>query len=79
MKCPHCNGTGELTGDEVHFGALICAVRKARGWTQQELADAMHMSRGQIANVEVGRSDIPLKTLARFAEALKCTMKDLVP
>ena len=67
MKCPHCNGTGELTPEQMTVGGLILAARRARYWTQEELARRVEMSRVQIANIELGRSDLPLKTLARFA------------
>ena len=77
MKCPHCDGTGEL--ENITFGALIIARRKLAGMTQAELAEKAVITRGQIANIETDRSDIPLKTLARIADALGCSMKDLVP
>ena len=47
--------------------------------TQSELGKIIGMSRTQIANIEIGRSDLPIKTLARFAEAFNVSMKDLVP
>ena len=43
------------------------------------LRDMRAAIRAQVANVEVGRSDIPTKTLQKFAMALECSMKDLVP
>lgn len=54
-------------------------MRRARGMTQQEVSDKASISRAQIANMEAGRTDIPLKTLQRIALALECSMKDLVP
>ena len=79
MKCPHCNGTGELAAEAIHPGALLLAQRKARDMTQAALATLIGMSRTQIANIEIGRSDMPLKTLAKFALALGVSMKELVP
>lgn len=67
MKCPHCNGTGTL--DAPHYGDLVHAQRRARGMTQQDVAEKAGISRAQIANMEAGRTDIPLKTLARIASA----------
>lgn len=77
MKCPHCNGTGEL--DAPHYGDFIHAVRRAKKMTQQDVSTAAGISRAQVANMEAGRTDIPLKTLKRMADALGCSMKDLVP
>lgn len=79
MKCPHCNGTGNLGPDQVNVGVMILTARKQKGLTQQDLANAVGLARSQVANIEIGRSDIPMKTLARFAAALDCSMKDLVP
>ena len=79
IKCPHCDGSGRMAMERLNVGDLIHAQRKARGMTQDELCQKVLLSRAQIANIEGGRSDIPLKTLARFADALGCTMKDLVP
>ena len=77
MKCPHCDGTGVL--DAPTFGALVLAARNARGMTQHELSAQAGLSRGQIANIETGRTDAPLSTLTRIATALGVSMNDLVP
>lgn len=79
MKCPHCDGTGHLPIDDAHVGTMILAHRKGKKMTQQNLCAAVGLSRAQIANIEAGRSDVPLKTLARFAVALKTTMRELIP
>jgi DNA-binding Xre family transcriptional regulator len=79
MKCPHCDGTGRLSLERATYGEMILARRKAMGMTQDELSKKVMLSRAQIANVETGRSDIPMKTLQRFAEALECSPRDLLP
>lgn len=79
MQCPHCAGTGTLQPEAITFGTMIVAHRKAKSWTQQDLADAVKMSRGQIANIEVDRSDTSLSTVKKFATALGVGMKDLMP
>lgn len=79
MKCPHCNGTGALEPNEANVGTMIMSVRKSRDMTQKQLSEKCGLSRAQIANIEVGRSDIPTKTLAKFAQALNCSMRDLIP
>lgn len=79
MKCPHCEGAGRMSLARANFGDMILARRKAFGMTQDELSKKVGLSRAQIANVEGGRSDIPMKTLARFAEALECSPRDLLP
>lgn len=79
MKCPYCDGTGELVGSKTHIGVMILAARKAAGMTQNDLAERVGKSRPQIANIEGGRSDLPVSTLFKFAEALGVTPKDLMP
>ena len=76
MKCPHCNGSGELAAT---FGALVKQARQAKNLTQQDAAERAGMSRGQLANIETDRTDVPLKTLLRLAEGLGVSAKDLVP
>lgn len=77
MKCPHCDGSGELA--DPGLGALMLARRKKLGLTQAEVAGASGLGRAQIANIEGGRTDVPTKTLIRIAEALKCRPGDLLP
>lgn len=79
MDCPHCDGTGKIAVEAAHVGDMILAARKAKKWTQEMLASHVGLSRAQIANIEGGRSDVPMKTLSRFAEALGTTMRELVP
>ena len=77
--CPHCDGKGRMQMGRLSVGVLILAKRKAKGLTQEELAAKVMKSRAQIANVEGCRSDLPIKTLMLFAEALGCSPKDLIP
>lgn len=79
ISCPHCDGTGKIAIDAACVGDMILAARKAKKWTQEALASQVGLSRAQIANIEGGRSDVPMKTLARFASALGTTMRELVP
>lgn len=79
IKCPHCNGTGEIGFDAATVGDMILAARKAKKMTQEKLAAAAGISRTQLTNVEIGRSDTSLRTLQRFADALGVPMRDLIP
>lgn len=77
MKCPYCDGTGELTSPSV--GTAILAIRKIREMTQQDLAKACGLSRPQITNIEAGRSDTSVSMLMAIADALSVSAKDLLP
>jgi transcriptional regulator with XRE-family HTH domain len=55
--------------------AIGCALRKARvlvGMTQQDLADAMGITQGQVSQWEMGMRDIPASVLLDLS---KCGIK----
>lgn len=79
LKCPHCDGSGRLSLERTTVGDMILARRKMMKMTQEDLSQKVGRSRAQIANIEGGRSDMPIKTLALFAEALDCETRDLIP
>lgn len=43
--------------------------------TQEELAQALKIKRGAIANIEVDAQNVTIKMLARIARALKCILE----
>ena len=59
------------------FGARIAAVRKSRGYTQQELAEEINMSVVAIAYIETGKRWARLGTLTKIANALQVDVADL--
>lgn len=79
IECPRCAGQGYLTAANTTVGDLIARQRNSLGLTQLELAQAVGLSRPQVANIEGGRSDPQVSQLRRYAEALKCQVKDLIP
>jgi putative transcriptional regulator len=66
------------TGDCKALGRRIRAVRSAKGWTQQILADHAELTRESISSIENGRSDPTFSTLAHIADALGLTLQDLL-
>lgn len=51
--------------------AALVAARRARGWSQRELAHRMKMSSPWLSSLESGASrDVRLSTLSRWATAL---------
>lgn len=79
VKCPHCNGTGELPTTAAHVGMMIHVARQTAGMTQEALAIKVGRSRAQIANIESGRSSFDVKMLTTFADALGVPAKELIP
>lgn len=60
------------------FGPRIKAARQSRGLTQAELATIAGLTRSSIANLEAGRQEIPVRTLAAIAGALGETVASLL-
>lgn len=58
------------------FGMRIAAVRKSRGFTQQELAEKINMSVVAIAYIETGKRWARLGTLIKISTALKVDVAD---
>lgn len=57
-------------------GKRITKLRKDKGWSQKDLADATGLSKGYIAAIEEGRSP-GIKTISIIAEALGVEVRDL--
>jgi transcriptional regulator with XRE-family HTH domain len=65
--------------DDVRFGTTVRSVRIRRGWRQDDLSAATHVSRAQIGRIEHGRLDsIQLGALRKVCGALEIRV-DLVP
>lgn len=61
------------------FGALVRNARMAKGITQAELSAAVGVTRSHIANIETDRTDVPITTLLRIAQALSIDPGELLP
>ena len=53
-------------------------IRLARGMTQEQLADKVGIERTSITNYELGTREPSLDTLRKLAEALDCTLDELI-
>ncbi|MCW2795726.1 UDP-N-acetylglucosamine 1-carboxyvinyltransferase [Nocardioides sp.] len=52
------------------IGTLIRSARRHRGWTQQQLADALSTSQSAVNRIERGHQNVSMEMLARIGEAL---------
>jgi transcriptional regulator with XRE-family HTH domain len=58
----------------VGFSERFKLLRQKQGWTQQDIADKLNMSRSTIANYESGEKKIPREeTLIRIADLFNTT------
>ncbi len=62
----------------VSFGARLATLRKAAGFTQAELAEAIGMSRRMVAYYEVESTHPPTTLLPALAQTLNVTTDELL-
>ena len=53
-------------------------LRKVNGLTQIRLAEKANVPRSVIARFETGRTELSTKSLIKIANALDCSMEDIV-
>ncbi len=61
------------------LGERIATFREKAGLSQTQLADRCEISRGSVANIEVGKQYPPLLTLWRIGQALNVEPRQLIP
>jgi transcriptional regulator with XRE-family HTH domain len=62
----------------VQLGKRIQGLRKAKGWTQTDLAVHLDMNRGHISDIELGKREAGIITLQVIARGLDTTMAKLL-
>lgn len=60
------------------FGNKVRAVRKERGWSQEELADACELDRTYIGGIERGERNVSIMNIAKIAQALGVKASNLI-
>lgn len=61
----------------LQLGQNIAKIRKAKGLTQNALANLLDISREHVAKIETGKKHISLKLLFLLCEKLEINEKDL--
>jgi len=74
LATEHRSGDVALT----RFGANVREARKARGWTQEDLAARTGLATVQISRIERGRREIRLLTFVRLVRALDLAPSELL-
>lgn len=62
----------------VRFGMRLRTLRKAKGWTQVEMADALGIDRSYISDMERGKKNVCLPTLEILALGFEISMSKLI-
>ena len=60
------------------FGKRLKTLRKAKGWTQVQMADALGIDRSYISDMERGKKNICLPTLEIIALGFEMSMSKLI-
>lgn len=66
-----------MKGSRIFGGARVGDVRRERGWSQQELASRIGVSRAEVSAIENGRLTPSIATALRLAAALERGVEDL--
>ncbi len=60
-------------------GKKIMAIRRQKGFTQEEVADKSGMHVSTLGRIERGESNPPLQTLNKIAQVLRVKPKEILP
>jgi len=52
----------------VKYGVIVKALRVRKGWSQEELAEKLHMSRSAISKLENDQQTLDVPTLVRLVQ-----------
>ena len=74
IKCPP-----SVTKKNWKLGRHMQKLRRAKGITQEELAERIGVSTPWIGHIETGRATPNLKLLGKIARVLQVRVRDLIP
>ncbi len=60
------------------IGNRIRALRKKRGWSQEEFADICKIHRGHMGQIERGEKNLSIQTLEKVGKGLGMTVSALL-
>lgn len=60
------------------LGNNICKLRKAKGWSQADLALNVGMHKSYIGAIELGKRNLSLLKLAKLAEVFEVRVEELI-
>jgi len=66
------------TDIRVRLGNRVRALRKARGWTQVEMAEMLGVDRSYLSEIETGKKDPSLRVLKTIADGFGLSLSKLL-
>ncbi len=66
------------TDIRVRLGSRVRTLRRKRGWTQVEMADALGIDRSYLSEIETGKKDPSLTILKTIADGFELTLSELL-
>lgn len=70
-------GQTSLRGLKIKMNNRLRELRAARGWTQQELAARLDVSRQTVNAIETGKYDPSLPVAFRIAQVFDCRIEEI--
>lgn len=68
----------KITQKDISFGKRLARLRRNKGFTQEKMAEKIHLSTTFIGLLETGRRKASLKSLQKIASVLGIKVKDLL-
>ena len=68
-----------LRSQRLAFGSRLRALRRNRGWSQEEFAHRADLDRTYVSGVERGVRNPTLDVITKFADTLNVEIADLFP
>ena len=62
----------------IRFGRRLKDLRKKKGWTQVQMADALGIDRSYISDMENGKLNVCLPTMEVLAQGFEMSMSKLI-
>jgi transcriptional regulator with XRE-family HTH domain len=81
MQIPYYDvmkGTMTIGGEGMNIGSRLAFLRDQRGWTQEQLASSIGISRAALSHYEKNRREPDSETLTKVADLFKVTIDYLV-
>jgi transcriptional regulator with XRE-family HTH domain len=60
------------------IGKNVVRLRKAQKMTQEDLCGAAQIDRSYLSEIENGKMNVTIKSLVTIADALGCSLEDLI-